>query len=387
MTATALDIVILLPALNDGGAERSLVNLANELNRRGRHKVRFVLLRREGPYLDLIDPSIPVEGLTDRGDVLLSLPALVKKLKTLKPDILITALPVADLLAIWACSWLGKSAPVHICAIQNMRAGQFETFTRLRSKIKAKAMLFFYRKAQHFTAVSKAIAEELETLFKVAPKKITVIPNSLDLAQVQTQKNEPPDHPWLKPGRPYKTLIAAGRLVVQKDYPTLLKAMKEANDVRLIILGEGPERENIQKQISELGLQDYVDLAGFRKNHFALMAAADAFVLSSAWEGFGNVIIEALSVGTPVVATNCPGGPAEILEGGKYGALVCVNDPEALAAAIGKTLSGEHPAKDILIKRASEYSVQTIAGMYEAYFETLFSSSATMRRPSLFKCA
>jgi len=365
-------IFILLPAMNDGGAERALVNLATALTSRGYYQVKFLLLRREGVYLSQINPDIEIEGLGTKGDVLFSIPALIKILKEQKPDILLTSLPICDLMAIWACLWLGKAAPVHICNIQNMRAQQFKTFKTLRAKIKAKAMLFFYARAQYFSAVSHAIAQELETVFHVPRAKISIIPNSLNLSQVQQQKDVKPGHKWLEPGRSHKTIIAVGRLVEQKDYPTLLRAialLRETENIRLIILGEGPEKDNIKALIAQLNLHDDVDLAGFHNNPFSYVAASDVFVLSSAWEGFGNVIIEALSVGTPVVATNCPGAPAEILNNGEFGHLVPVADAPAICAALKKTIHGDRPAKEVLIGRAAEYSIEAITDLYESTFK------------------
>lgn len=371
-------IYILLPAMNDGGAERAFINLANEMHARKSAHIEFLLIKKEGVYLDIVDPGIAVRELYKGDEPLFSFPSLIKVLKTEQPDLLISSLPIADLLAIWARMWLGRKAPRHMIATQNMRADQFKGYKALRSRIKALCMLFFYRRADLFAAVSQAVASELQTLFDVPHKKIRVIPNSVDLAHIQKQRNAKPDHPWLEEGRDYKVLIAVGRLVAQKDYPTLIKAFKNVQgkkDARLIILGEGPERETLQKMIDEEGLGNKIDLAGFRKNPFALVAASDAFVLSSAWEGFGNVIIEALSVGTPVIATRCPGAPREILDEGTFGHLADVKDPEHLAEKILKSLDGDHPEKEVLMKRASEYSIEAVTDLYDAYFREIIDAA------------
>lgn len=367
-------IVFFLPAMNDGGAERALVNLANELHQRGTFDVRFVLLRKEGVYLEIINPAISVEGMSEKGDVLFAFPALVKQLKSLKPDLLVSSLPITDLMAIWACKWLGKQTPRHVICIQNMRKDEFSTYTTLRSKIRAIAMRFFYKQADRFCAVSSAAKEELIEFFGVAEEKIRVIPNSLDFSQVQAQIKEKAGHPWLKNGRDFKTLIAVGRLVEQKDYPSLIKAfdiVRQKLDARLIILGDGEKKKQIEEQIKSLNLQDHVDLAGFQKNPFSYVSASDVFVLSSAWEGFGNVIIEALSCGTPVVATNCPGAPSEILNNGEYGQMATVKDPQGLAEAIIKSLNGDHPDKKVLKTRAQDYSIEAVTDQYQDYFERI----------------
>jgi len=149
------------------------------------------------------------------------------------------------------------------------------------------------------------------------------------------------NHPWFAPGEP-PVILSVGRLTKQKDYPTLIRAfalVHRERPARLMILGEGEERPKLEALIQELSLDDDVSLPGFVDNPYAYMARSAVFVLSSAWEGLPTVLIEAMAVGTPVVATDCPSGPAEILEGGKWGKLVPVGDVEALAEAIARKIS------------------------------------------------
>ena len=167
-------------------------------------------------------------------------------------------------------------------------------------------------------------------------------------------------------------ILAVGRLSDAKDFPTLLKAivrMNEKRKVKCIILGEGELREKLQGMIEQLSLSGTVDLHGFVGNPYAYLAKADLFVLSSRREGFPNVLVEAMACGTPVVATDCPSGPAEILENGKYGPLVPVGDAQALADAMLRTLDDHLPA-ETLIARAEEFSVEKIA---DQYIDLLFS--------------
>jgi glycosyltransferase involved in cell wall biosynthesis len=139
-------------------------------------------------------------------------------------------------------------------------------------------------------------------------------------------------------------LIAVGRLQIQKDYPTLLRAfaqVRQKRPVRLLILGEGKERPMLEELIKTLGVEEDVSLPGFVMNPFAYMARASLFVLSSRWEGLPTVLIEAMCCGTPVVSTDCPSGPREILREGQYGQLVPVGEPTALARAIETTLDAK----------------------------------------------
>ena len=176
---------------------------------------------------------------------------------------------------------------------------------------------------------------------------------------------EPVEDIWFRDSK-LPVVLSAGRLSAAKDYPTLLRAFSsliKVRPARLVILGEGEERASLEAMVRDLGLKDVVDLPGFVKNPYAYMSKAAVFALSSAWEGFGNVLVEAMAVGTPVVATNCPSGPAEILENGKYGQLVKVGDEEAMAARILTELDGPTNS-EVLRHRARDFSYDEIADQY-----------------------
>jgi glycosyltransferase involved in cell wall biosynthesis len=169
------------------------------------------------------------------------------------------------------------------------------------------------------------------------------------------------------PDRP-PVILGVGRLTPQKDFPTLIRAfalVRQQQPARLILLGEGEERSSLASLIEELHLQEEVDLPGFVDNPFAYMARARVLVLSSAWEGFGNVLVEAMAAGTPVVSTDCPSGPAEILANGEYGQLVGIADSEAMARAILKILDCP-PDQHQLKQRVMEFSVEKILAQYRS---------------------
>jgi glycosyltransferase involved in cell wall biosynthesis len=183
-----------------------------------------------------------------------------------------------------------------------------------------------YLWADAIVAVSDGVADELSLITSIPRKDIMTIYNPIVTSELQRKAQVPLDHPWFTPGAP-PVVLGAGRLRVQKDFPTLIRAFVRARAVRkirLMILGGGKdERRDAQYKAQllaladQLGVADDVALPGFVENPFAYMARASVFVLSSAWEGFGNVIVEALACGCPVVSTDCPSGPAEILENGK----------------------------------------------------------------------
>ncbi|NLO89188.1 MAG: glycosyltransferase, partial [Clostridia bacterium] len=185
-------------------------------------------------------------------------------------------------------------------------------------------------------AVSQGVADDLVKTTGLMRELIKVIYNPIVTPELLEKAKESIGHPWFKPGQP-PVILSAGRLTAAKDFPTLIHAFARVRAerlARLMILGEGEERPNLESLVRELGLESDVSMPEFVENPYAYMARAAVFVLSSAWEGFGNVLVEAMAVGTPVVSTDCPSGPAEILEGGKWGKLVPVGDVEKLAKAL-----------------------------------------------------
>lgn len=184
----------------------------------------------------------------------------------------------------------------------------------------------------------------------------------------------PVEHPWF--GQPEQPVfVTAGRLVVQKDHETMLRALaihRQHANSRLIILGTGPLREALNALVAELDLSDAVDFVGFQANALPYFKHADAFVLSSRCEGFGNVLVEALGCGTPVISARCAHGPAEILEEGRYGVLVEPRSPEALAAGMDQVafLRDRYPAA-LLRQRASDFSYAACSSRYMSMFKAL----------------
>jgi glycosyltransferase involved in cell wall biosynthesis len=201
---------------------------------------------------------------------------------------------------------------------------------------------------------------------------MTVIHNPIVTPQLLEAARAEPDHPWLRTSQP-PIILGAGRLTRQKDFPTLVRAFAQLaphTDARLIIIGEGGERAALERLIGALGLDSRVDLPGFVRNPSSFMRRARLFVLSSAWEGFGNVLVEAMAVGTPVVSTDCPSGPREILADGAFGALVPPADPQALARAMLGALE-QLADPDALRRRAADFDVEIAARRYlECFFGT-----------------
>ena len=229
-----------------------------------------------------------------------------------------------------------------------------------------------YPAAEGIVCVSTGVAQELSRLAPATASRIRVIHNPIVAPDLVAAGSAAVDHPWLAPGEP-PLILGAGRLTAQKDFPTLIRAFAQVlpqQPCRLLILGEGSERERLLGLGHELGVAVAMDLPGFVANPFAYMARSGVFVLSSLWEGFGNVLVEAMAMGTPVVSTDCPSGPREILCDGVLGPLVRPGDPEHLAEAVIEVLS--RPAdRTALRNRAMDFSADRVAARYD---ELLFGS-------------
>ncbi len=232
-----------------------------------------------------------------------------------------------------------------------------------------------YREMHHIIAVSQELAEDMTNYLGVDAARISVIPNGIDVDQVQRQAAEPLDDSWFSPGFP-PVIISAGRISRQKNYELLLDAfalLRRKHPVRLVILGDGPSRARqvLLERAARLGVSEDFRLPGYEPNPMRYFRRAGLFVLSSRWEGASNVLLEALACGCPVVATDCPTGVREQLDDGRIGPIVPINDPELLASAMARRL--EEP-------RASEGLIEYIARfdhdrMLRAYEELLISEA------------
>lgn len=359
------DIAVFIPTFAGGGAERMLLVVAQELADRG-FRVDLVAATAKGPYLSEVRPPLNLIDFKARG-VLAALPSLVKYLKRKNPAVLLTGLGRCNLVAIWARRLAG--VPTRICISERNTLSLSTANSRsIRGRVIPLLSKHWYPKADRILAVSNGVAEDLSSTLGISLERIDVLYNPVVSARIISKSHESSGHPWLK-NEYYPTIIGVGRLSPQKDYPTLIRAfviLRQKQPAKLIILGEGKERPALEKLIQEMGLENDVALPGFVDNPFAYMRGASLFVFSSLWEGFGNVLPEAMACGTPVVSTDCPSGPREILEDGKWGRLVPPEDYKALAEAMLATLNEpEHPDVE---KRARDFSVDVII---DQYIETL----------------
>lgn len=335
-----IKIAIFCASLGGGGAERAMVNLVCGLSGRGL-AVDLVLVNAEGPFLADVPPEVRVIDLKAQR-VLASLPGLVRYLRMERPKVLLSALDHVNVVAIWA-RWLSRAPIRVIVSVQAPLTLSLGSQKGLTGKIMPSLIRMSYPKADTVVPVSQGVKRDLIGFIRVDASKVYTIYNPIINSQLYELGQENISHPWFKPQQP-PVILAVGRLSLEKDYPTLIRAFQRVRQqllVRLLILGEGDERSNLEALVRELGLRADIELPGFMPNPYALMKKASCFVLASKFEGFGNVLVEALAMGCPVVSTDCPTGPFEILNGGEWGRLVPIGDHEAMAAAIMAILNGE----------------------------------------------
>ena len=333
MRKLANKIALFLPSLRGGGAERVMVNLARGFYDQGIN-VDLVLAKAEGPYLSEVPAGVRVIDLHS-SRVLFSLPGLVRYLRRERPQSILSAMDHANIVAIWARKLSGVPCRV-VVSVHSTLSRALMNIPNLRGYLMPNLIRIFYPLADAVVAVSNGVAEDFANITRLPRESIKVIYNPIVTPELLEKAKEAVEHPWFSRGEP-PVILSVGRLTKAKDYPTLIRAfalVRRKYSARLMILGEGEERANLEALAQELGLQDDISLPGFVDNPYAYMARAAVFVLSSAWEGLPTVLIEAMAVGTPVIATDCPSGPREIASLTNACTLVAVGDPVTLSCSI-----------------------------------------------------
>ena len=393
-------ITMLIPSLKGGGAERTALRVAGGLAGRGHHvdivlftptvaypkelprSVRLIVLCGRNEWAKRARADIPegaiwrlerspparlvglVAGLVRDfragASLLLRRTALGRALRLApymereRPDIVFANLPPAEYAAFFAARLVSSAPPIvpimHTVAVP-------DTTRAMRRQL-------LFPAAAHVVTVSRGVAENAIAVIGVPKGWITTIYNPAFTEDIARHAEAAPDHHWFHDGGP-PVVLGVGRLVPQKDFPTLIEAFRQVQayyPCRLLILGEGPRRAELEGRIQALGLEDHVSLPGWTENPYAFMSRAELFVLTSRQEGFGNVLVEALACGCPTVATDCPSGPSEILEDSDL--LASVGDPEALATVMLRALA--RPVdKAALCARAARFSVERAVDGYD----------------------
>jgi glycosyltransferase involved in cell wall biosynthesis len=369
------EVMFFLPHLGGGGAEMNAVRVASALRQFG-FRASFAVTRGPGRFEQFLDPDTPVITLRT-GSIHSSTLRLVRAIRPLRklieerrPAIVCPVMEVPSIAALLATRRIANPPKV-ILSIQNSLIAKFATWPGILPKIHFALLKKIYPSADHVVALSSGVAREVEQFVPPLRGRISVIHNAGLPAGTAAAGVTAAD---ARPAPGGKLIVACGRLVDQKGYPFLLRAVADVartDEVFLSILGEGPLRQSLTELAESLGIADRVQFLGFRDEPLPYMRAADVFVLSSLWEGFGNVIVEAMAVGTAVVATDCEHGPAEVITNEVNGLLVPPADERALADALRRVLRDDELRGRLAaegLRRGSDFSPDHVARQYAEVF-------------------
>lgn len=362
-------LAIVLPRLDGGGIERNRLNLLRDFQSKG-VEVDLVLGQRKGALVDAIPAGTPIYEIARRHPSLF-LPGFINYLIRQRPTHILTAFDDVNCMVIEATRWTGCRAKIVASnhnTLSEVRAAARGT-TAMKYRILPSLMRRAYRKANAIVTVSRGVADDLTLELGLPRESIEVIYNPVITPDFHKNVGAPVS-PNLFRTDSVPVIIFVGRLCRQKQVDLLIRAfarVRERRAARLLIVGKGNERRQLESLIRTLGVGEYVDMPGFISNPLPLIHMSSVLVLSSTHEGLGNVLIEAMGCGTQVISTDCPHGPAEILEYGRWGQLVPVTSETALADAMQRSLSREFWVEPEKLKmRASHFSIETAAKRYLA---------------------
>lgn len=352
-------ICLFLPSLDAGGAERVMLLLAGHLAARGR-RCDLVTVRAGGQWLDRIPDGVRHVSLS-RAKPLHAIVSLVRYLRADRPAVVMSSVLPANLVALLACA----IARVPCVLREANRVEADSRATRHHATWRNQWLVRrLYPKATAVVALTDALADHLSSFARVPSSRIAVIPNP---APALPARSRAPHRPPL--------ILACGRLVEQKDFAMLLHAVSLLRDApwKLVILGEGPLKQQLMMHARTLDISDRVSFAGYADDVGTWMAHASVFALSSQFEGFPNVLLEALSAGCPVVATQCSDAVDMLLSHGRHGAVVPVGDSTAMSGALRGVLDGSlrfAPA------RLDAYGLEAIGDRYIDVLDRAIRSGA-----------
>lgn len=357
-----MKISIIVPNLTGGGAEKVAINLANYYSTLG-HQVDLVLFRKYGIYLNLLSDKVSIIDL-NVSKARYAIFTLRNYFKRNKSNIILSVKRDVNIVVGLTSIGLGMKK---IFYREANTLDDILNMSFIRRMIYITLMKIAYLNAKYIIANSDDTKNDLIKNSIANKNKIRVIINPVLPLEYKKLLELDCPHKWLNDSS-LKVILSVGRLHKQKDFPFLIESFQEVvkynKSARLVIVGEGEEKENLLSLITSLKLDDFVEIVNFQSNIFPFYRKAYIFALSSKWEGFGNVIVEALSAGTSVVCTNCSGGPKMILKNGKYGHLIKLNDKYAFSNTLLQELDKSVKKDDKLINYSEKFSVQNVAKLY-----------------------
>lgn len=354
-----LEVAVVLRAFEGGGAQRDMILLCNALAARG-VRLAILALRIEGPLRRLLDPGIRVVEVPGR-QLRYAIPGLRRLIRSLTPGILVSSEASLNLCTLTAAHTLPRQARPKLLLreVGSPSIAQYRD-PYFQNRIAYRILRRFYRFADRIVTLTEGARRDLVRNFAVPDETIAVMLTNAVVPPATLQRLAQWDG---ETGREDDLIVCIGRLSPEKDQATLIRAMSvlpASLRWRLAIVGDGPERPALEALSRSLGLTDRIVFIGEVADPFSFVMRARLAVCSSIYEGLGNAVIEALACGTPVVSTDCPYGPAEILQAGRYGKLTPVGDAAALAAAIAAALDAA-PDRAALMARGANYSAANAA--------------------------
>ncbi|MCH8549099.1 MAG: glycosyltransferase [Balneolaceae bacterium] len=357
-----MKVALFIPTLDGGGAQRVVLNLAEGLVGLG-IEVDLILVKKKGDLLSQIPAGVRLVNL-GKNRTLTSLLSLIKLVRKKRYSALITFMNYVNTSVLLTKPFLPKETKLVITEHNTLSTKLDGGGVKVSQKVKLYLMKILYPKADKMVAVSGGVAENVSLTIGIE-NQFEIIYNPIVNQKLKeiTKADNRVAFPWDHNQEP--VIIGVGRLTRQKNFRNLIEAFHIVNrDVpsRLAIFGEGELREDLEILVTQLNLQHRVWMPGFVDNVYDYMKASDLFVLSSSWEGFGNVLVEAMACGVPVISTDCPSGPSEILENGKWGGLAENDNVNSLAETMLRSLSMKQ--ERLLNKRVSDFDVNKIANKY-----------------------
>ena len=370
-------ILCLLPDLNGGGAERMMLYLVRNLARE-RYDITLALGLKRGPYLPIVptDISFVELGHERAAD---SVWAIARLFRRGSFDLCFSMVSM-NLAAVLARE-VSRSRLRLVLGARNHYSRSLPA-EATGARFKMLAIRALYPRADLVIGVSKGVTGDLYRNFGIPKCKLRAIHNPIDIERVRTLAVEPLEHEWLQPSAKIPVLVAVGKLQPAKGYPDLLRAFRLVRDntlVRLVVLGQGPDQPELEALVGQLGLTADVRFVGFDVNPYRWLARAAVFVHAAHWEGFPNVLVEAMAAGAPVVSTDCPSGPAEIITDGENGFLVPVGDVVSHSTRIRELLSDSALRTRIVgaaDRRVEDFAVMQIVRQYAGAFEEVLQSGS-----------
>lgn len=339
-------IAVYFPSMADGGAERITLNLIRHLAEHYDYPIDLVLVSATGPFIKDVPTNVRIVDLKARRS-LTSIPGLVKYLRKERPHVLLSGMDFVNVIALLSRKLARVQTRTVVCLHTNLTA-QLANPVLLRGRFIVPFLKWTHPWADTIVATSKGCGDDFLEVTGVGKENMELIYNPVITSDIKPKADRPVDHRWFSADSP-PVILAVGRLARQKNFEMLINAfalLRKTHDAKLLILGEGVKRGELEGLVESLGLQNDVDMPGFADNPFSYMAKAKMFVLSSHYEALPTVLVEAMHCGTQLVSTDCPSGPNEILAYGKYGSLVPVNDAAAFCNAMISALETDQFIQD-----------------------------------------